>query len=376
MRPAENWSMKCSESISVRIITEDCVTAENETKGEICMTKKENFLAVCRGEKPEYIPSYEDACQYLSPEALQDPFYKLYELHLEYKNKGIEKMPEWEDAFGIPFVLDDFGPIVKPGFTLMDDVSQWREKYKIPDLSGYDWDAACERDAAALDPDKAVELALIGVFGHLSYAMGYVPAMMTFADQDAEEDVFAMFDALTDFHVEVIENVMKRIHVDMFQMGDDFASSASMLISPEAYRKFVKPYHRKLYEAARRMNPDIILEQHTCGHCEAVMGDIKELGVQVWQPAQQMNDLHKIQDEYGIVLNGVWDNVSICAAEEDALTEEDVKQSVRACIDEYGKNGRFIFWDGGPMGESQKIVTRLAWANEEVMSYGADFYRR
>ncbi len=338
------------------------------------MNKKDNFLAACRGEIPEYVPSYDDANQYLSPEALQDPMFKLYELYFEYQEKGIKDFPEWKDAFGIPFVLDDFGPIVKPGFILMEDISEWREKYKIPDLSGYDWDAACARDAATLDPDKAVELALVGVFGHLSFAMGYVGALMTLADPDVEEELTAMFDALTDFHVEVITNVMQRIHVDLFQIGDDFASSSDLLVSPETYRKFIKPYHKKLYDAARSVNPDVILEQHTCGHCETVMDDLHELGVQVWQPAQDMNDLHKIQ-ESGMVLNGVWDNVSICAAKDEALTEADVKKSIRDCFDEYGRNGRFIFWDGGPMGTSQKVMNRLAWANEEAMRYGAEFYK-
>lgn len=338
------------------------------------MTRKENFLRVCRGEKPLWVPSYDRDCQYLSPEALEDPAFKLYEMYDDYKAKGLTEYPEWKDVFGVTWILDDFGPIVKPNCILIEDVTEWREVYHIPTLEGYDWDAACARDAANLDPNKAVELALVGVFGHLTNAMGFMGAMEALATE--QEAVEEMFDALCCFHEKVIENVMARIHCDLFQVADDFASSTGLFVSPECYRKMIKPYHKRLIDAAKRANPDVIIQQHTCGQCESVMDDIVENGVQVWQPAQSMNDLKGIQKKYQgrLVLNGVWDNFAVCQADE--MTEAQVKASVREVMDTYAADGGMIFWDGGPMGSSEKVLSRLAWANEEANRYGDLFYQR
>ena len=93
----------------------------------------------------------------------------------------------------------------------------------------------------------------------------------------------------------------------------------------ETYQELVKPYHKQLFDAARKMNPDISLEMHCCGKCELVMDDFVEIGTNVWQPAQPCNNLNMIRKKFGekLVFNGAWENLKVYGDEN--MSEEKVR---------------------------------------------------
>lgn len=337
------------------------------------MNERENIIKAFRGEVPEWVPNYNVASQYLSPEALNDPNYKLYALYEEYKSKGEEQKVKMKDAFGITWVLDDHGPITEPGNNLLEDITEWREKFTIPDLTDFDWDASCERDKAVLVPDKMVQIAFTGVFMTLVNAMGYEGALISLAMEP--EECMAFFDAVSSFQSEIVAHVLPRIHCDSIQIGDDMASSKNLMMSPDTYRKLIKPYHKKVIDTAKKYQPDIIVEFHCCGYCTEILDDFLEIGVQVWQPAQPMNDLKAIHKKYGrnLVINGAWDAVGLTC--DRSLCEEDIRKSVRDTIDEFGKDGGYVFWNGGPVGSSKTVSERLNWADDEANKYGKEFYK-
>lgn len=43
----------------------------------------------------------------------------------------------------------------------------------------------------------------------------------------------------------------------------------------------------------------MIVEHHVCGKAEAIVPDIIETGATIWQMAQSMNDVVKVQQQYG-----------------------------------------------------------------------------
>lgn len=71
----------------------------------------------------------------------------------------------------------------------------------------------------------------------------------------------------------------------VFGLGDDVASQAALWMSPEHYRRYVKPRHAQIVRFIKaRTSAKIIF--HCCGACRAILPDLIEIGVDVFNPTQ------------------------------------------------------------------------------------------
>jgi len=73
--------------------------------------------------------------------------------------------------------------------------------------------------------------------------------------------------------------------VDVVCVGDDLAGQHGMLMSPETYRRFIKPRQAKLY-ALIHSKTRAKLWYHSCGGIGPVIPDLIEIGVEVLNPVQ------------------------------------------------------------------------------------------
>lgn len=335
------------------------------------MTERENYMKVCNGERAEWVPNYMQAVTFFTPQVLKDPNVELYGM-LAANDNDMSKKYIAQDAYGIKWTLDDYGPMPLPGWCLFEEIEDWRDKVTIPDLGGYDWDKACKDDTAFVEPDKAVQLGLYGPFTQLYNAMGFENAMVAVFENP--DEVMKLFDAMTTFMEEVLKGSMARAKVDSVVMYDDIANANNLFISRDTYAKIVKPFHKRVFDMAKKMNKEVSLEMHCCGKCEALIDDFVEIGSMVWQPAQTLNDLEGIRKKYGnkLIFNGVWDNIGICGKENAA--EEEVRKEVHNSIDKFGADGGLIFWDS-QVGAGEDMMKKMEWVNDEVDVYGHQVYK-
>lgn len=333
------------------------------------MNVRENYVAAMKGEVPEWLPHYGTDVLPWCPSAYQDPYGLLYGLYYEKLAKG-EPVDEIRhtDGFGVTWMLDEYGPITAPGGYVMDDVCDWEEKFSFPNLDEVDWDKMIAEESAYNDPEKALQLIIISPFSQLINAMGFENALVGVAADP--EEVVAFCEKMTDFLIRCTCETMSRVKYDSFQLFEDLANANTTLISPETYREIFKPFDKKIIDVVKEYQPDIPVEFHVCGHCEALLDDFVEIGATAWQPAQPMNDLKAIKEKYGtdLVLVGCWDNVGICS--DPNQTEESIRASVRSCIDTYAAGAGYVFWEGGAVGNSPQMIERLGWANDEAANYG------
>ena len=84
--------------------------------------------------------------------------------------------------------------------------------------------------------------------------------------------------------------------------------------------------------------------QHTCGKAEALIEDFIDTGVAAWSSVQPTNDIPEILSKYGnkICICGGY-NTNGAPGRTDA-TEEQIREEVRRCMNEYGKYRGFIFF--------------------------------
>lgn len=324
------------------------------------MTEKENYLAVLRGEQPEWVPNFSEACSLLMPS------FSIGHMMTE------EKI----DFYGVAWVLDDYGPMPAPNRKLMTDISEWKSWVKFPDLDAIDWEKMAAEDLKNFDPNKAVNYMSGGlggvIFIPLMNMMGFENGLCAIFEEP--ETVAEFFDYAITFHEESIRRVVKYYKPDVIMLGDDVATAQNMMISAETYRTLLKPFYKRICDLIKSYG--LPVEFHVCGKCEAIIEDLVEIGVNVWQPAQPLNDLKAIKKKYGnkLILNGTWFTQG--AGGTPGASEETVRMSVRESIDAYARGGGFVFWDGNPVGTSQDMIQKMAWVKDETLKYGKYFYKK
>lgn len=72
--------------------------------------------------------------------------------------------------------------------------------------------------------------------------------------------------------------------LDILYLADDFASQRGLLFQPELWRKFLKPRYAELFQIGKRHGLPIWF--HSCGDITAVLPDLIDIGLDVWETVQ------------------------------------------------------------------------------------------
>jgi uroporphyrinogen decarboxylase len=88
----------------------------------------------------------------------------------------------------------------------------------------------------------------------------------------------------TEFSVSLSEAACKRFDLDWLWLGDDAAGQQSMLMSPDTWRRMVKPLLKQNAEVGKKHG--LYVAFHSCGAIRPIIGDLIEIGVDVLNPVQ------------------------------------------------------------------------------------------
>jgi uroporphyrinogen decarboxylase len=129
--------------------------------------------------------------------------------------------------------------------------------------------------------------------------------------------------------------------IDMYFMGNDFGSQRALLMAPDMWREFYKPYVKKLIEQAKKYG--CVTAVHSCGSIREIIGDFIEIGVDAINPiqvnAEDMNP-QVLSEEFGedcVFFGGIDENEILQFG-----TETEVRAETRRIIDILGRNKRYI----------------------------------
>ena len=248
------------------------------------------------------------------------------------------------DGFGIRWEYPSTGggaAVPDVNCTIMDDVTEWRDKVHIPDPAAFDWKAAYEMECSMIGaPDREHEMVDFGfgngVFERLAALMGFEDALIAMAMEPEETN--ALFTAITDYKVAALDYIIDAYHPDTITYFDDVATERALFMSPDTYRELIKPHHKRF--AQECLKRGIIPIFHCCGHAEDIVEDMIDCGWAAWTSVQISNDICHLIETYGdrIGFVGGYDTNGL-PAREDA-TDEVVITEVRRCLDTYGKYHR------------------------------------
>ena len=245
------------------------------------------------------------------------------------------------DGFGIKWEYPSTGggaAVPDVNYTVMDDVTEWREKVHIPDPAAYDWKADYEMECRMLgEPDREHQIIDFGfgngVFERLAALMGFEDALVAIASEPEEVD--ALFTAITDYKVAALDHIIDAYHPDTITYFDDVATQRNLFISPATYRKLIKPHHKRF--AQECLKRGVMPIYHCCGYAQDIIEDMIDCGWVAWTSVQISNDIEALIEKYGdrIGFVGGYDTNGP-AASVDA-THDIIEKEVKRCLDTYGR---------------------------------------
>jgi len=133
-------------------------------------------------------------------------------------------------------------------------------------------------------------------------------------------------------------------YVQVISVGADLGTEEGPQLSPELYRKIVKPRQKKLYQFIKsKTNAYLFL--HSCGSVYEFIPDFIEMGVNILNPVQVSGknmDSKKLSKEFGkdvVFWGGGCDTQKVLPFG----TPEEVRDEVKRRIDDFAPGGGFVF---------------------------------
>jgi uroporphyrinogen decarboxylase len=142
------------------------------------------------------------------------------------------------------------------------------------------------------------------------------------------------------YHLEAAKRFVK-MGVDMLWLGEDVGAQKNMLISPDLWRKLLKPKMANMISEVRIINPGIRIAYHSDGYIVPIIPELIEIGVDVLNPIQPgAMDPYQLKKQFGDNLT-FWGSVD----QQHTLphgTIQEVKNEVLERLRIMGKGGGFI----------------------------------
>ncbi|MBN1812783.1 MAG: hypothetical protein JXA14_13185 [Anaerolineae bacterium] len=184
----------------------------------------------------------------------------------------------------------------------------------------------------------------------------------------APENVHRLHEALCDMYCGYLRRAIRELRPDGFWTSDDLGHQTQLFISPETFRTFIKPYYARVGALLKEHGLHWWL--HSCGNTTAILGDLAEVGIDVFHPVQKGTmDEVAVAREFGdrlVFLAGI--DVQHTLQEKDPAG---VRQEARFLIDTFDRPS-----GGMCIAAGNGIVAGTPFENieaflDEAMRYGA-----
>ena len=293
------------------------------------LTEKENYLMCLRGEQPEWIPHIAMDQGTPGPSAGTGP---------SIMGMKVEPDGRMFDMWGVELITSKEaagGRIPKTWDFILDDITKWHDVIKAPSLEGIDWEQMAKKDLEMFKVDRENKVVVYmtggtGIFQALMAFMGFTEGLCALSEEP--EECEALFDYFTDFYCKVMENCIDYYKPDAIQLTDDTAAWGNPFVSLPMFQRYFVPRYSRFTQFAK--DRGLFVTYHNCGKCESFMDDMVNIvGVKVWDPAQDCNDLVAIKKKFGnkLVLTGCINSSQ--TFEKPNITEEEVLRGMREAKD-------------------------------------------
>lgn len=119
---------------------------------------------------------------------------------------------------------------------------------------------------------------------------------------DRPDLIHATIERVTDFYYAFYDATLTAAEggIQIFGLGDDFATQQDLLISPELWREFCKKPLERLFSLGRKHGVYVFF--HSCGAISSIIDDLIEIGLDILFPVQPNAlgmEARTLKDRYG-----------------------------------------------------------------------------
>jgi len=175
------------------------------------------------------------------------------------------------------------------------------------------------------------------------------------------DSVERLLGRLTDYILETMQILLSRYEFDAVALSDDYGTQKAMIMSPESWRRLVRPRLAEIFETAKRGGRHVFL--HSCGNIEPIIGDLIEMGLDILHPIQpEAMDVFRLKREFGR-------DLTLCGGlrTQDVLprgTPEQVRDEVRRLKEVMGVGGGYILEPGITLQADVPLANMVAMIEE------------
>ena len=163
----------------------------------------------------------------------------------------------------------------------------------LDDFKKYPWPTVDDLDYSGLAPfcDQFANRGIAYGWADFSQRPSNVRGMQNFLMDMALHPEFIHYitNYFTEFYVEDFRRAQKASgnRIDVFYTSTDIGTQSGPMISAKAFREFIKPYLKRLADAAHEQGAALFY--HTCGMISPFIEEIIEVGVDILDPIQPCN---------------------------------------------------------------------------------------
>ena len=290
------------------------------------LTKRQNLLETIHGGHPDrFVNQYEAfAMQVGNAFSIHNPGPKLGE-HNVVNAWGVTK--SW--PIGTPGAF----PVHTPDKIVIKDIEEWQKYLKVPQVK-YDaqvWEPFIEA-AEKVDRNEYFVTSFVvpGIFEQCHYLMEIQNCLVAF--YDSPDEMKELIEVLTQFELDLAEEICKYIKPDALFHHDDWGSQVSTFLSPDMFREFIKPAYMKIYSYYKSHGVELVVH-HSDSYAATLVPDMIDMGIDIWQGVMTSNNIPELIKKYGgkISFMGGIDSAKV---DYEGWTKEVVQAEVdRACAE-------------------------------------------
>ena len=158
------------------------------------------------------------------------------------------------------------------------------------------------------------------------------------------EITVAILKKIWDYQIPIYEKYLKvnGKYLDVAMIGDDLGMQTGLFISPDLYRQFLKPWHKKRIEFIKERAQNVPIILHSCGSIYEIIKDLIEIGLDGLHPIQPFaRDMEpeKLKKEFGdkLLFVGGLDHQRILGK-----SKEEIEDFIDRLMKAYAPGGGFF----------------------------------
>jgi len=165
---------------------------------------------------------------------------------------------------------------------------------KENDLEDLDWKKIAEDIRRAKEEGRVARGGVCHgfLFQRLYYLRGFENLMVDIAEKN--ENLPRLIDMILDYNMDLVRRYLE-LGVDVVHFGDDLGMQERLTISPDDWRRYIKPAYAKIFGMCREAGAQVHF--HSDGYIVDIMPDLLEIGVTILNLQDLCNGLENIERE-------------------------------------------------------------------------------